>query len=116
MLHDLRNVVGADVNVGPSNNNQRSRRRTLHETAGRFKNGDARAFGADQSPGHIKAVLGEQVVKVVSRNSARNIRKLTAHLITAALGDRLQAGVDFGAASTFANVAIEIFCASRAYV
>src|ERR1019366_7540707 len=116
MLHDLRDVVGADVNIGPSDNEQHARRGTLDEAAGGFENGDASAFGADQRARHVKAAFGEQVVEVVSGNAARNVGKLAADLLAVAVGEGLEAGVDFGAASTFANEAVEIVGAGRAHV
>src|SRR5208282_4792858 len=116
MLHDLRNVVGADVNVGPSNDQQHPLRWTFDEAASGFENRDTRAFGANQRTRNVKAVFREQIVEVVSGNAARNIRKLAAHLLTIAVGERLEAGVDFSAAATFANEAFEIVSAGCADV
>ena len=64
----------------------------------------------------MEAVFGEQVVEVVSGDAARNIRKLAAHLLAIAVGERLEAGVDFGAASAFANEAVEVIGAGCADV
>src|SRR5208282_109606 len=116
MLHDLRDVVGADVDVGPSDDEEHPRRRTFDETAGGFENRDACAFGTDQRARHVKAAFGEQVVEVVSGNAARNVGKLAADLLAVAVGEGLEAGVDFGAASTFANEEVEIVGAGRANV
>ena len=90
VLHDLGNVVGAEINVGPSDDEQHSRRRTLDQSASRFEHRDASAFGADQRARHVKAVFGEQVVEVVSGNAARNVRELAAHLLAVAVGDGLE--------------------------
>src|ERR1700722_4396569 len=48
MLHNQRNMIGADINVGPSDLQQYPLRRTLDEATGSFKNGDASSFGADE--------------------------------------------------------------------
>ena len=116
MLHDLRDVVGAEIDIGPSDDEQHPRRRTLDEAASRFENRDASAFGADESARHVKAAFGEQVVEVVSGNAARNVGKLAADLLAVAVGEGLEAGVDFGAAAAFANEAVEVVCAGRADV
>ena len=65
---------------------------------------------------HVKAAFGEQVVEVVSGNAARNIRKLAADLLAVAVGDGFESSVDFGAASAFANEAVEVVRAGRADV
>src|ERR1039458_6187786 len=116
VLHDLRHVVGADVNIGPSDDEQHTRRRTLDEAAGGFENRDASSLGADERARHVKAAFREQVVEVVSGNAARNVGKLAADLLAVAVGEGLEAGVDFGAASTFANEAVEVVRAGRADV
>ena len=120
VLHDLRDVIGAEINVGPSDDQQHPRRRTLDEAAGSFENRDASAFGADQRARHVKAVFGKQMVEVVSGDAARNVRELAADLFAVAVGETLESGVDFGAASTFtrafAQDAGEIFVAGRADV
>ena len=58
MLHDLRDVVGADINVGPSDDQQHTRRRTLDQAAGGFENRDACAFGADERARYMKTTFG----------------------------------------------------------
>ena len=55
-----------------------------------------------------------QVAEVVSGNTARNVRELAAHLLAVTVGERLESGVDFGAASAFSNEAVEIFRAGCA--
>ncbi len=62
----------------------------------------------------MKAAFGEQVVEVVSGNAARNVGKLAADLLAVTVGDRLEACIDFGAASTFANEAVEVVWAGSA--
>src|SRR6266436_3050498 len=57
MLHDLRDVVSAEINIGPSDDDERTRRRTLDQAAGGFENRDASAFGADESTRHVKAIF-----------------------------------------------------------
>ena len=86
MLHDSRNVVSADINVGPSDDEKYARRRTLDEAAGGLENGDARSFGANESAGYVKAVFRKQVIEVVSRNATRDVRKLAADLLSVAIG------------------------------
>src|SRR5437660_12361733 len=56
MLHDLRDVVSAEINIGPSDNQQNPRRRTLDQAASGFENRDASAFGTDESARHVKAI------------------------------------------------------------
>ena len=114
MLHDLGDVIGADVNIGPSDDEQHPRRWTLDQAAGSFEDRDASTLGPDQRAGHMEAVFGEQVVEVVSGNAARNIGKLAANLLAIAVGEGFEAGVDLGAAATFAQEAVEVFVAGGA--
>src|ERR1700687_423077 len=116
VLHDLRDVVGTDVNIGPSNDKQHARRRTFDQAAAGFENRDASAFGANQSARHVKAVFGEQVVEVVSGNAAWNVGKLAAGLLAIAVGEGLEAGGGLSAAAPFANEAVEVVGAGRANV
>ena len=64
----------------------------------------------------LEAVFGEQVVEVVSGDAAGDVGELAADLIAVAVGEGLEAGVDFGAAAAFGDDAIEIFGAGCADV
>ena len=116
MLHNLRDVVGGKINIGPSDNEQHPRRRTLDETASGLENRDASAFRADQRAGHVKTAFGQQVVEVVSGNAPWNVRELAADLVAVAVREGLEAGVDFGAASTLVNEAVKVVSAGRTNV
>src|SRR5208283_2196302 len=116
MLHDLRDVIGADVDIGPSDDEQHARRRTFDKAAGRFENRDARALGADERSRYVKAAFRKQVIEVVSGDAARNVRELAANLLAVAVGEGLEAGVDFGAASAFANEKVKVVGAGCANV
>ena len=61
----------------------------------------------------METVFREQVVEVVSRNPARNIRKLAPHLLAVAIGKRLQPSIDFGAASALMNEAFVVVGTGR---
>src|SRR6266404_2335739 len=108
MLHDVGDVVGTEINIGPSDNEQPPRRRTLDQAAGGFENRDASAFRADESTRHVKAVFGEQVVEVVSGNAARNVGELATNLLSVAVGDGVESSIDFGASTTFLDEAVEV--------
>ena len=98
VLHNLRDVIGALINVGTADDQQHARRRTLDQAAGGFKNGDAGAFGTDECAGDVKAIFREQIVEVVSGDAARNIGELLANLIAVFVGDVLwRAPVDISA-------------------
>src|ERR1700674_3764355 len=116
MLHDLRDVVGAEIDIGPSDDDEHPRRRTLDQATGGFENRNASSFGADQRARHVKAIFGEQVVEVVSGNAARNVGKVAADLLAETVCNGLEPGVDFGAAAPFANEAVEVVRAGRADV
>src|SRR5271163_2403625 len=107
MLHDLRNIIGTDINIGPSHHQQHACRRTLDQTASCFEDGDASSFRTDQGARDMKAAFGEQVVQVVSGDATWNVGKPAPHLVPVAICDRPKARVDFGATATFANVALE---------
>src|SRR6266446_2034422 len=94
MLHDLRDVVGTEINIWPSDDEQRPRWRTLDQTAGGFEHRDASSFRADERARHVKAVFGEQVVEVVSGNAARNVGELAANLLSVAVGDGVESSID----------------------
>src|SRR3984885_3336999 len=116
VFHDLRNVVSANANVGPSDYTQHARGRALHESAGGFENRRAGAFGADQRTRDVESIFGEQVIEVVTGDAARNVRILAADLVSVAVGELLQAGVDLGAAPAFVHDTAKIFFAGCAHV
>src|SRR6266478_9644744 len=116
MLHDLGDVVGAEIDIAPSDNEQHPRRRTLDQAASGFENRHTSTFGTDESARHVKAIFGEQVVEVVSGNAARNVGELATNLLSVAVGDGLEPCVDFRAAAAFADEAVKILCAGRADV
>ena len=97
MRHDIRNMVGALVDIGIGNHQQYSRRRTFYQPAGSLEHGDTGAFGPDQRAGHIETIFGQQEVEVVARNPPRNIGIALAHEIGILVAKSLQAGVDFSA-------------------
>src|SRR5882762_5561564 len=64
LLHDPRDVVGAEIDIGPSDDDERTRRRTLDQAASGFENRHASTFGTDESARYVQAAFGEQVVEV----------------------------------------------------
>ena len=64
----------------------------------------------------MESIFGEQVIEVVTGDAARNVRILAANLISIAVGELLQAGVDLGAAPAFVHDTAKIFFAGCAHV
>jgi len=71
-------MIGTLKNIGVGDHKKHARWRTFDEAAGGFEDGDARAFGADQCAGDVKAVFGEQIVEVVSGDATRNVGEASA--------------------------------------
>jgi hypothetical protein len=85
----LWNVVGANVNVGPSDDQEHTSGRTGDEAAGGFEDGDTGAFRTYQRSRYVEAVFREQVVEVVSRDSAGDVGELAADVVSVTVGDLL---------------------------
>ena len=83
-------MIGALINIGIGNDQQHALRRALDQTAGRFENRDAGAFGADEGARYVKAVLRQKIVEVVAGNAAGNLGEALADQIAVRPSERLQ--------------------------
>ncbi len=78
-----------------------------------FEHRHASALGPHQRASHIES-LGQQVVEVVARDTARNLRKPGPYLIGILFADRAQRGVNLGRPPALAKDAIKIVTGRRA--
>jgi len=113
MLHDLRDVVGADINVRPCDDEQHTRWRAFRPAA-RASRMVTQCLRNRPATAPVKAALGKQVVELYPETPARNIRNWR-WTCAVAVGERLRR-CRFGAAATFADEAIEIVGARRTNV
>ena len=104
---DLLDRVGRQEDVRESQDEERPAWRAGDQPGRRFENGDAGAFGADQRPRDVEAVLRQQEVEVVARHSPRNPRELRAHGIAVPVADRRQARVDLTDPPALADARLE---------
>ena len=79
---DLHDVVSSSEGIGISEHQQRALLGTVYQACGRFEHRDTGTLGADQCPGDMKAVFRQQLIQVIARNTARNIRKACTDLVS----------------------------------
>src|ERR1051326_5049236 len=70
---DIGDVIGGAVHVRVSEDDERSCRRTLDESHGRLEDRDTGSFAANECAGDVEAILGEQLIEIITRDAARNL-------------------------------------------
>ena len=113
VAHDFGNMIGALINVGIGDDQQHAFGRTLDQAAGGFENGDAGAFGADESAGNVESILGQEVVQVVAGDAARDVGKALADEIAVGGGNAIAAWCRFRRGVRLAERMCSKFPASR---
>src|SRR5581483_3538358 len=113
--HDLRHAVGALVDVRIGNRQQHALLRTFDQSARRFEDGNAGTFASHQDARNIESVFWEQVIQVVPRDTARNIRITASHQLSIFLANRLQTRVDLSPAPTRSNDLLQFGVAGFPY-
>ncbi len=108
--HDFGNMVGTLVDIGIGDDQQHTFRRTLDQTARCFENRNAGAFGADERPRNVEAILRQKIIQVVAGDPTRDIRKTLAHEIAVVGADGLQFGVNLGAAAALLPNLFKLRC------
>ena len=91
---DGRHGVGRAGDVRVPQHDQRLGRRLRHQAQLRVQDRDQRALAADQRPGHVEAVLGQQRVQVVAGHPPRDLRVALPDLAGAGLRQLPQGPVD----------------------
>jgi hypothetical protein len=91
-------VVGGDEGVCEPERYQTAVLGTELELAFRFKDRDAGALATDKGAGHVEAVLGKELVEVVARDAAGNVREACADEVGVGIAQAAQAGVDLASA------------------
>ncbi len=79
-LENRGHVIGRRKRVRIAEADEHAVLRAVDEPQRRAEHDRARAFGADERPGDMEAVLGKKLIEVVARDAARNLRKAAADL------------------------------------
>ena len=93
-LHDLGRSFGRLEDVAVAKNRERPTRRAGHEPDGRLQDGDARAFGPDQRPGDVEAVLRQQRLQREAGHEPRQLRIALANERPVAIPEGAEGAVD----------------------
>ena len=114
-FEDLRDVVARAVDVGVAEHQQRPGPAGWGPGAAGLEDGDAGALRADERPGDVEAVLGQQVVEVVARDAAREVLGIAAaDLVGVAVAQGLEPRVDLAPAAAVADDPLELLLARSA--
>src|SRR5690349_19333248 len=97
MLEDARHGVARLEDVRKAEHRERPAGRAPHQLDRRLEDSDARPFAPDQRARDIEAVLGEQVVEVITGDAAWNVRVAGAHEVAIAPPQRVETAVDLAA-------------------
>ena len=87
----------AAIDVAVTQHQQHALLRTAHEADFRLQREHARAFAAHQRARHVEAVFRQQLIEVIARHAALDLRKTRAYQFRVSVAQRLQSGVDFAA-------------------
>ena len=107
MGHDFGNGIGGEEDIGVADDEKHALGRALDQAASGFEDGDAGAFGADESARYVETVFRKQVVQVVAGDAARDVGITLADELAVGVGEILEGGVDFAAASACADDGFE---------
>ena len=106
-------MIGGDEGIGKSEHDQAAMLRAMLERAVGLEHGDAGALRAHQGAGHVKAVLGQQLVQVVAGNAAGNLGKTLPDQVAIGIPDAGQAGIDLPPPSAAGDDRLQLgFCGS----
>src|SRR5581483_11427983 len=90
--------LGRRDDVGITEDEQYALRRAAHQLRRRREHERARALRADQRAGDVEPVLGQQLVEVVARDAALDLREARADQLAVAVGEARERRVDLAAA------------------
>src|SRR5579884_2542163 len=107
-------MVSCMVHIWVAQNQECACRWTTHKAGSGFQHGNTRVFCANQGASNMKAVLGEQLVKIVARNTARNLGKALSNQVSVFVTQGFHVGVYLASPSTFLNNACEFLIAGLA--
>ena len=94
MAKDLLHVIACVAEVPVADDDQGAARGDGAQAHHGLEDRYAGTLGAHEGPPDVEAPLGKELVEVVPRDPAGDLRKALAHRIGAALGQRLQVAVD----------------------
>ena len=115
MFKSQRHGVGGEERIVEAQHREDSEGRAGGEVERGGDDVGAGALGADQGAGHIEVVFGEQLVKVVAGDTARNARKFFADEVGIFVADAGEASVDFALTAASTDLGRKFLGCSRAH-
>jgi hypothetical protein len=112
-LQHLGDVVAGGVDVGVAEHHQPPVLRAGDQPHGRLQGDRAGGLGADERPGDVEAVLGQQLGEVVARHPAGDVRVPGADQVGVAVADGAHAGVELAAATAGPHDRLQLAVAGR---
>jgi hypothetical protein len=114
VLEEIHQIVGCREVVRVAEHDERAHRRPLDEAHGRLEDDRAGALAAHERPPDVKAVLGEELVEVVSGDAPRDVGVACANQVAVAVAEALELAVDLALPAALANDSVELLVARRA--
>ena len=105
--------VCRDERIGKAKHHKLAVLRALYQPHRRLQHGDARGLGANQCPGHMEAVLWQQLVKVVAGDATRDVRKMLAHQGCGGIANTLQTAINRTRSAAFRDGRFQCVLAHR---
>src|SRR5919197_598302 len=96
LFPDLDDLVGSDVLVGISENEERPMARIVDQPQRRLERDRASRFGTDERARDMETALRQQLVEVVARDAARDLGVALADELAVAVADRAKLGDELG--------------------
>ncbi len=79
MREHFHDMIASRVDIGITQNDQRTRWRARDEAHGCFQHRHTSAFATDERARHVKAMLRQELGEVITRDAARDIGKALAY-------------------------------------
>src|SRR6266699_715582 len=114
MSKDLHEMITGGIDVGVAEYQERASGRAVDQANGSFEDSDTGTFRANQGPRDMEAVFRQELIEVVARDAARNVRKALPDQTGIPVAQGLESCIDLAALATLLNDAFEFLVARHA--
>src|SRR5205807_7890545 len=115
VFKNLRHVIASFIDAGISENQKNSLGIAVDEPDLRFQNCDAGALAAYECTRNVEASVfaGQQMVEVISRNSARNARVSVLYQLGISVAERLELRIEGTFPATLCDLCVKLLFIHR---
>src|SRR5215469_12333530 len=114
MSQNLYEMITGSVDIGVAEHQERASGRTIHQANGCLENGDTGTFCTNQGPCNLESVFWQELIEVITRDTARNVRKALPDQMSIPIAQGLESSIDMAATATLLNDAFEFLVARPA--